>query len=303
MMVCSEFLEMLDNYELLTDSQRMELEKHICECESCKNEYAMFMSIVKATSSIPMPKAPKSLIDDVNARIDSEKPTVIGFKPNLRILSTVAACLAIGLAVGINNGYIRKNIEPKNTDGVISEVVETATEPPEVIETAEPEPEITSVETKEDVAEPIVTQAVEENTVKPTNTPATSTPTATQKATSTPTPTTEPIQTQSPTATPYVNEYEVEEGDIPEEYAHRQRFSSSNIRTQFSDYLYVDSEDMGAVISAMSELGFEVSGGYYMGTRSDFYELMNMLSERGISYECTLKYNTGDNVAFNLQYS
>ena len=51
-MTCSEFMDMLDNYELLTDSQREELKIHTSECEACRKEFEFFQSIISITSQI-----------------------------------------------------------------------------------------------------------------------------------------------------------------------------------------------------------------------------------------------------------
>ena len=129
-MTCSEFMDMLDNYEMLTDSHRIELEKHMQQCEACRKEFEFFQSIISISSQIPVPKAPKSLIDDVNAELDKKRTPFILLKSNLRVLSTVAACLAVGLAVGLNNGYIKKSINNNENDGIITETTLTATEQP-----------------------------------------------------------------------------------------------------------------------------------------------------------------------------
>ena len=76
-MICAEFLELLDSYESLTDEQRAEIEKHTAECETCRKEFEFFKSVISNLSTIPSPKAPASLIDNVNAKLDAEKPTVI----------------------------------------------------------------------------------------------------------------------------------------------------------------------------------------------------------------------------------
>lgn len=326
-MTCSEFMDMLDNYELLTDSQRIELEKHMQQCEACRREFEFFQSIISISSQIPVPKAPKSLIDDVNAELDKKRTPFILLKSNLRVLSTVAACLAVGLAVGLNNGYIKKSINNNENDGIISETTLTATEQPTDTPVDVPVAESEDIGEKTDLtvvtgtAKPhdavkstqIPTQTpVSSATEKPdkTQTPSTPKPDKTQTP-STPKPTpvkteTQDVPTQVPVvtaeSTPDVNAYEI--ADKPkEEYAYNRRNSLNKTKSTFTDYLYVESDDMGAVVSTMSEMGFKVSGGYYMGSRTDFYALMDRLSEQGIGYECSLKYNSGDNIAFSLQYS
>lgn len=326
-MTCSEFMDMLDNYELLTDSQRIELEKHMQQCEACRKEFEFFQSIISISSQIPVPKAPKSLIDDVNAELDQKRTPFILLKSNLRVLSTVAACLAVGLAVGLNNGYIKKSIDNNENDGIISETTLTATEQPTDTPVDVPVAEIEDIGEKTELtvvtgtAKPhdavkstqIPTQTpVSSATEKPDKTQTLSTPKPDKTQTpSTPKPTPEKAQTQDvPTQVPVVtaepvpdvNAYEI--ADKPkEEYAYNRRNSLNKTKSTFTDYLYVESEDMGAVVSTMSEMGFKVSGGYYMGSRADFYALMDRLSEQGIGYECSLKYNSGDDIAFSLQYS
>lgn len=326
-MTCSEFMDMLDNYELLTDSQREELKIHTSECEACCKEFEFFQSIISITSQIPVPKAPKSLIDDVNAELDKKRTPFILLKSNLRVLSTVAACLAVGLAVGLNNGYIKKSINNNENDGIITETTLTAKEQPTDTPVDVPVAEIEDIGEKTELT--VVTgNAKPHDAVKgtqiPTKTPvssATEKPDKTQtlstpkpdktQTPSTPKPTPEKTQTQDvPTQVPVVtaepvpdvNAYEI--ADKPkEEYAYNRRNSLNKTKSTFTDYLYVESEDMGAVVSTMSEMGFKVSGGYYMGSRADFYALMDRLSEQGIGYECSLKYNSGDDIAFSLQYS
>lgn len=326
-MTCSEFMDMLDNYELLTDSQREELKIHTSECEACRKEFEFFQSIISITSQIPVPKAPKSLIDDVNAELDKKRTPFILLKSNLRVLSTVAACLAVGLAVGLNNGYIKKSINNNENDGIITETTLTATEQPTDTPVDVPVAEIEDIGEKTELtvvtgnAKPhdavkstqIPTQTpVSSATEKPDKTQTLSTPKPDKTQTpSTPKPTPEKAQTQDvPTQMPVVtaepvpdvNAYEI--ADKPkEEYAYNRRNSLNKTKSTFTDYLYVESEDMGAVVSTMSEMGFKVSGGYYMGSRADFYALMDRLSEQGIGYECSLKYNSGDDIAFSLQYS
>lgn len=302
-MHCSEFMELLDNYEMLSENQISELEKHCAECESCRNEYEFFKSIISVSSSIPVPKTPQTLIADVNSKLDSERTQIFSFKPNFRILSTVAACLAIGLAVGINNVYIKKNIEPSDGDGVISESVVSATQTP-VEDKTDNEAVTAPVPTEKETAE--IKAGV--STEKPVNKAVKSTPAVTKKPESTSVSViNNEVETQAPQETPEntpgVNDYTVQSSEASEEHAYRRRFSTSRTSHQFSDYLYVKSEDMGAVVSTMSELGFVVADGYYMGSREDLHTLIDILNERGIAYECMLKYNTGENIAFNLQYS
>ncbi len=312
-MICSEFFELLDSYESITDEQRIEMEKHTAECETCRKELEFFKSVISVSASIPTPEAPKTLIDKVNAKLDTEKPVVVGFKWNFRVLSTVAACLAIGLAVGINNGYIKDAITDNSTDGVISQTVaqtpdageapledpvapetETVTEKPAVKadETIKPAVRETAKAEAKATEKPVVTATkapVETEAPKPGKTQ------------------TVPAQTEAPAPTPD-NEQNVEDYQIKTDgpqiaYGRYNVESARRTSVEFSDYLHVESDDMGAVVSTMSEMGVKNSGGYYMTSRQNFYALMDTLNDKGVGYECDLKYNSGENISFRLTYN
>lgn len=307
-MICSEFFELLDSYESITDEQRIEMEKHTAECETCRKELEFFKSVISVSASIPTPEAPKTLIDKVNAKLDAEKPVVVGFKWNFRVLSTVAACLAIGLAVGINNGYIKDAITNNSTDGVISQTVaETpdageapaeASVAPQPKEAAKPEPE------SEKPAKPTLRKTVKA-TEKPVVT-ATKAPVNTEAPKSDkPQPVSAPTEAPAPASD---SEQEIEAYEIKSEgpqiaYGRYNVESARRAPAEFSDYLRVESNDMGAVVSTMSEMGVKNSGGYYMTSRQNFYALMDTLNDKGVGYECDLQYNSGENISFRLTYN
>lgn len=211
-MICSEFFELLDNYEKLTDTEKMQLEVHSAECVECQREYEFFKSIKNTVATLPHPDIPKDIIEKVNHRIDAEpvKRFDIAYhiKHNAYRYATVAACLAVGLVVGINNHKIKENLAESEPDGVISvsEVVqkpknsdnknkaveneksetnaetETEHEPPKV-------PVAEAVPQKQPSAKPITADKAAKPEKKPTadNTAKTvQTPAPTEKAVATP---------------------------------------------------------------------------------------------------------------------
>lgn len=125
-MNCFSFRELLDNYEELDENQLKELECHAESCEECRGELEFFRSIIQTTASIPMINPPEDLLDKINARIDKE-PAVIrtgsrilySIKSNARRYASVAACLAVGLAVAVNSGYIKDRLTDNSDDGII----------------------------------------------------------------------------------------------------------------------------------------------------------------------------------------
>ncbi len=157
-MVCSEFFKLLDNYENLTEVELLDLDRHSVECESCCKEYEFFKSITATVSALPCPEPPADLIAKVNKQID-ELPLVSGrfnilnsIKNNSYRYATIAACLVVGLVVGLNNKSISERLTEKDNDGVIS----TTT----IIETATYEPVAEPIEAVASVPEPEPTPAV-----------------------------------------------------------------------------------------------------------------------------------------------
>ncbi|MGM9936807.1 MAG: anti-sigma factor family protein [Candidatus Ornithomonoglobus sp.] len=139
-MNCSEFRKSLDNYELLDDRGLADMECHAQMCDMCRSELEFYKSIIQTTASIPIPDPPADLIDKVNARIDNE-PRLAGtvnnivwsVRTNARRYATLAACLAVGLAVSLNIGVIKDSLSGGGDDGVISEHNVSATQVPDPV--------------------------------------------------------------------------------------------------------------------------------------------------------------------------
>lgn len=134
-MECKEFRKMLDSYVGLSDEKLVELSKHAAECKDCKSELDFYLSIVNCTSQMPIPAPPPKLIAEVNAKLDSAPKRTAKLKLRSSIgmyskrYAAVAACLAVGLAVGLNTDTIKEQLDPSSSDGVISESVVTETSP------------------------------------------------------------------------------------------------------------------------------------------------------------------------------
>ena len=52
-MDCEKFRDMLDNYENLTEEERLMLTKHTTECAECRAELDFMNAILKVTKSLP----------------------------------------------------------------------------------------------------------------------------------------------------------------------------------------------------------------------------------------------------------
>lgn len=122
-----DFSLMLENYENLSDNDKQLMEAHAGGCEECRRELEFYRSIMKTTASLPVMEPPADLLDKINSRIDSMPSRTSRFgraAEHFRIYrvqyATVAACLAVGLIVGLNSGVIRDKLDPAAPDGIIS---------------------------------------------------------------------------------------------------------------------------------------------------------------------------------------
>lgn len=126
-MDCCEFNQLLDNYANLTETELSDLESHAAECDVCRGELEFYKAIMSTAAAIPVPDPPADLIDKVNSRIDSLPAVTVrvdsirnGARQHIRAIMTIAACLAVGLIVGLNNKAIKDRLTDSSTDGVIS---------------------------------------------------------------------------------------------------------------------------------------------------------------------------------------
>ncbi len=129
-MICSEFRELLDRYESIDELDRECMDAHCDFCDDCRNEMEFFKSITAISASIPCPAPPKTLIAEVNAKLDKMAVAPVGGRTkswSIKQYATLAACLAVGIAVGVNGGYIKDRLSDNSGDDVISETV-TVTE-------------------------------------------------------------------------------------------------------------------------------------------------------------------------------
>ncbi len=136
-MNCPEFRESLDNYELLDDRELADFECHAQLCDACRRELEFYKSIIQTTASLPIPDPPVDLVDRVNARIDNESKLnrmISGIawsvRNNAYRYAAVAACLVVGLAVGLNSGMIKDGLSGGGDDGVIRERTVSETQHP-----------------------------------------------------------------------------------------------------------------------------------------------------------------------------
>lgn len=342
-MICSEFIDMLDSYETLDETQRKSFEAHAAECEICREELAFFKSIIKTSASIPYPAPPKTLISDVNAALDNEKAKSFTFgrvfeniRENVRTYATVAACFAVGITVGLNSGYIKNLLGPHETDGVINETVVDDSETESVPEA------VTEIQTEEvkSVSEVIEDEKpASSETLRKDSAVVTNKPVASAKPVSTPEMTPQPTQSQTyvqgpipiiddkgkqhkytiagnkiytmnsesaqatpvPTPVNSVDNYAVVKSGSQIAYGYYD-VPSEETEDYGSPYILVGNQDIGAVVSTMSELGVSNYKGYYVTSINNFYTLMDRLDMQGIGYACDIENYSDGEISFKLKY-
>lgn len=131
-MDCQKFAAMLDSYADLSDEQVKELEEHAMNCEQCRAELDFYRSVMNTAASLPMIEPPEDLLSRINDEIDKQNThvrnrvfnsIVLNIRTNIRHYATAAACLLVGVVVGLNGRMISDLLSGKDSDGVISEKV------------------------------------------------------------------------------------------------------------------------------------------------------------------------------------
>lgn len=132
-MDCGKFHEMLDNYSDLSPQELDALEAHALVCGECKKELEFMRSIISTVQSLPEISPPADFLDKINERIDKEErlPVRICRKavPYVRRYGALAACLAIGIAIGTNGQTLVSKMH-NDSDGIIESTQTQYTESP-----------------------------------------------------------------------------------------------------------------------------------------------------------------------------
>lgn len=128
---CDEFRHFLDNYESLTETEKLMITAHAAECENCRNELDFMLSIISTAKTLPDIKVPNDFLTNLNARIDLEeikerqqqrrvrRSMMTGWKH----YSTVAACLLLVAVVGVNGKNLVYQMVDKGNDVITEERV------------------------------------------------------------------------------------------------------------------------------------------------------------------------------------
>ena len=126
-MKCEDFGKYLDNYENLTEQEKIDMNEHAANCDACKAELDFFLSMISAAKSLPKIEPPSDFMDKLNARLDAEDKRVVsasGIMSHLRRYGTryaaLAACLALVAVITVNRSLLTDKMVD-TPDGVILE--------------------------------------------------------------------------------------------------------------------------------------------------------------------------------------
>lgn len=132
-MDCEKFREMLDNYSDLSPQELDTLEAHALVCGECKRELEFMRSIINTVQSLPEIDPPADFLDKINERIDKEERLSVRIcrkaVPYVRRYGALAACLAIGIAIGTNGQTLVSKMH-NDSDGIIESTQTQYTESP-----------------------------------------------------------------------------------------------------------------------------------------------------------------------------
>lgn len=151
-MNCEKFNEYLDNYENLTDTQKLEMTAHTAECEACRKELDFMLSIIETAASLPKIEAPSDFMKKLNVRLDAEERkkkrissvVLANLRRNHRQYTAAAACFALVAVITANSSILLDGMYGSDGDSV---PVPTFAAVEEVVPV--PEAEVPDVQTEE----------------------------------------------------------------------------------------------------------------------------------------------------------
>lgn len=178
-MDCKKFAAMLDSYADLSDEQLRELEEHAMNCEQCREELDFYRSIMNTAASLPTIEPPEDLLSRINDEIDKQNThvrnrvfnsIVLNIRTNIRHYATAAACLLVGVVVGLNGRMISDLLSGNDSDGVIREKVskvEETSAPDGYVPESEAVPEVSAAPSHQEQSNTVPETDHEKTTAEP----------------------------------------------------------------------------------------------------------------------------------------
>lgn len=125
-MNCEEFRNMLDNYENLTDEEKLSMNEHAAQCAHCRAELDFMLAIVAQLNALPEIEVPSDFSTKLNEKLELEKPVGFGgfinfARNNYKRCSTIAACLVLAVMIGANVTTLMDKMEPETDSRTVVE--------------------------------------------------------------------------------------------------------------------------------------------------------------------------------------
>lgn len=131
-MQCEDFARMLDNYENLTEEEKIQMTAHTDVCPDCKKEFEFMQSIISVTKTLPRLSVPDNFLETLNERIDAEevvtdKRSVIAhLKYNWQKYSAVVASLLLVAVIGTNGDMLVSRINGDESGVIVDTTITTS---------------------------------------------------------------------------------------------------------------------------------------------------------------------------------
>lgn len=126
-MNCTEFNGYLDDFEALTDEQKLEMNTHAASCDKCRSEMDFMMSIIETMHTLPKIQVPADFADKLSARIDIEEKkraslmrrAMRNISVNRNRYTAAAACFALVAVLTANGTKLVDDMVSRDSNGVV----------------------------------------------------------------------------------------------------------------------------------------------------------------------------------------
>lgn len=141
-MTCDEFGKMLDNYENLTEDEKLSLNEHASQCVHCREELDFMLAMIAQLNALPKIGVPSDFGAKLKKRIGLSEAETSGFnrvlvlvRENYRRYSTVAACLVLAVVLGANGKSLMNRLTPSTDNKTVLETTVSSSPQPETDKT------------------------------------------------------------------------------------------------------------------------------------------------------------------------
>ncbi len=164
-MDCEKFRKCLDNFESLTDEERLSMTAHASECERCANELDFMLSVIKTVKSLPEIEPPADFLERLNVRIDEEERKkrlssriAYGISRNWKQYTAAAACLALIAVLTANSKLLTDRLSGTDDGVIVGDIPITDSAEPSALPLAAAEPAASDNTSASDTVKDIISE-------------------------------------------------------------------------------------------------------------------------------------------------